>query len=340
MASSKVVSIGDVRACPGEKKTGYLRVRYVTSTVDIPVGIIHGTREGPTLAVTAGIHGCEYAGIDACSRIFRAIEPEELSGAVRFCFLANPPAFQHPTAYANPLDGVNANRVFPGIREGTITYRLVYACFNEVIAGADYYIDLHGGDLPELLPPHVIFSRIGNKKIDDMSEKMARAYRLRDICLLDAGRGAAPPGSGGVGFVPPTSGTSNFAALDKGIPCITGEVGDAHNYREDDVQIHVEGVLNVMRALAVLQGEPVPPPSNQRIFEKGNTYIQVTSPGLFTPMYGPADTFRKGDRVGIVTDVFGQVVEEVVSPIDGFVWTLITKRPVDAGDIVYRVLLI
>lgn len=340
MASRKVVSIGDVRAGAGEKKTGYLIVQYVTSTIDLPVGIIQGTKEGPMLALTAGIHGCEYAGIDACSRIFRAVEPEKLSGTVRLCFLVNPPAFQHPTAYVNPLDGVNANRVFPGMREGTITFRMVYACFNEIISKSDYYVDLHGGDLPELLPPHVIFSRIGNKKIDDTSEKMAQAYGLRDICVLEAGKGAAPLGSGGSGFVPPTSGTSNFAALDKGIPCITGEVGDAHNYRENDVQIHVDGVLNVMRALGILEGEPAPPPIDQRIFDKGNMYIQVTKPGVFTPMYGPGDTFRKGDRVGIVTDVFGQTVEEVMSPVDGFVWTLITKRSVDAGDIVYRVLLL
>jgi predicted deacylase len=68
-------------------------------------------------------------------------------------------------------------------------------------------------------------------------------------------------------------------------------------------------------------------------------YIQVTKSGFFTPLYGPADTFRQGDKIGVVTDVFGRVVEELVSPVDGFVWTLITKRPVDAGDIVYRILL-
>jgi predicted deacylase len=340
MASPRVVSIGDVSAGEGEKKTGYLRVPYTTSTIDLPVGIINGVKEGPMFAVTAGVHGCEYAGIDACSRIFRAIEPEKLSGGVRVCFVVNPSAFQHPTAYVNPLDNVNANRVFPGMREGTITYRMVDACFNEIISGSDYYIDLHGGDLPELLPPHVIFSQIANKKVDEMSEQMARSYGLRDICLLEAGKGAAPLGSGGVGFVPPTSGTSNFAALEKGIPCITGEVGDAHNYREDDVQIHVDGVLNVMKALGILEGEPALPPLDQRIFDKGNVYIQVNKSGLFTPLYGPGETFRQGNKVGMVTDIFGRVVEELVSPVDGFVWTLITKRSVDAGDIVYRVLLL
>jgi predicted deacylase len=339
VTSPRVFSVGNISAHEGEKKTGFLRVQHVTSTIDLPVGIIHGTKDGPTLSLTAGTHGCEYAGIDACNRIFRAIDPRKLSGAVRVCFLVNPPAFQYPTPYVNPLDGVNANRVFPGMPDGTITYRMVHTCFSEIISKSDYYIDLHGGDLPELLPPHVIFSRTGNKKIDDISEKMARAYGLRDICVLEPGKGAAPPGSGGSGFVPPTSGTSNFAALNRGIPCITGEVGDAHNYRENDIKAHVDGVLNVMRTIGILEGEPLPPPINQTIFDKGNTYVQVTRPGLFTPIYGPADTFRKGEKVGIVTDIFGQTVEEVVSPVDGFVWTLIPRRPVDAGDIVYRVLL-
>src|SRR3972149_5419762 len=122
VTSRRVVSIGDIRADAGEKKTGYLRVQHTASTVDLPVGIIHGTKPGPVLGLTAGVHGCEYAGIEACSRIFRGIEPEKLSGVVRLCFLVNPPAFQHPTPFVNPLDGVNPNRVFPGMPDGTITY--------------------------------------------------------------------------------------------------------------------------------------------------------------------------------------------------------------------------
>jgi uncharacterized protein len=336
----RAISIGDVRADIGEKKTGYLRVQHTASTVDLPVGIIHGTKPGPVLGLTAGVHGCEYAGIEACSRIFREIEPEKLSGVVRLCFLVNPPAFEHPTPFANPFDGVNPNRVFPGMADGTITYRMVRACFNGIISKANYYIDLHGGDLPELLPPHVIFRRIGKKDIDDMSQTIARAYGLRDICVLEAGKGAAPTGSGGGGFVPPTAGTSSLAALEMGIPSMTGEVGDAHNYRESDVQIHVDGVMNVMKTLRILEGEPTPAPNDQRMFEKGSTYIQVTKPGFFTPEYGPGDTFGKGDTVGIVRDVFGEIVEEVLSPVNGFVWTLLSKRAVDTGDIVYRILLL
>jgi predicted deacylase len=110
--------IGSVMAARGEKKTGYLRVQYVTSTVDLPVGIIHGSKPGPVFALTAGVHGCEYAGIEACTRIFREVAPENLSGTIRFCFLVNPPAFQNQTPFVNPLDGVNPNRVFPGMAEG------------------------------------------------------------------------------------------------------------------------------------------------------------------------------------------------------------------------------
>ena len=119
---------------------------------------------------------------------------------------------------------------------------------------------------------------------------------------------------------------------------MTSEAGDAHNFRESGVQVHVQGVLNVLKTLGILEGKPLFPRGDQRIFHKGSTYIQVTKPGVFTPNFGPADTFKRGDIVGTVRSVFGEVMEEVPSPVNGFVWTLLAKRSVDAGDIVYRVL--
>ena len=156
-----------------------------------------------------------------------------------------------------------------------------------------------------------------------------------------SGDKARPPQAQVVeGFVPPTSGTSNYAALDKGIPCVTAEAGRPGACAEEDVRIHVNGVTNVMKTLNLLQGELSPIPTNQRLLDKGQTFIQVTKPGVFTPTLSAGEVFAKGDLVGYVRDIFGETLEELVSPVDGMVWTLLPKMSVDAGDIVYRVLLI
>ena len=52
-----------------------------------------GTAPGKTLAVTAGVHGCEYVGVQALRRLAAELDPAELSGNVIFLPLANPTGF-------------------------------------------------------------------------------------------------------------------------------------------------------------------------------------------------------------------------------------------------------
>ena len=86
-----------------------------------------GAAPGRTLVVTAGVHGCEYVGVQALRRLAVELDPAELSGNVILLPLANPTGFYAGAKQVVPEDGVNLNRAFPGDPAGTLSARLAYA---------------------------------------------------------------------------------------------------------------------------------------------------------------------------------------------------------------------
>ena len=105
-----------------------------------------GAAPGRTLVVTAGVHGCEYVGVQALRCLAVELDPAELSGNVILLPLANPTGFYAGAKQVVPEDGVNLNRAFPGDPAGTLSARLAYALETALYQAADFLADLHSGD--------------------------------------------------------------------------------------------------------------------------------------------------------------------------------------------------
>ena len=171
------VRIENVEARDGEKKTGYLSVgETAVASVLIPIAIVKGTKPGPTLCISGGVHGYEYSSIEAVIRMVKETDPAKLSGTLLAVPVLNMAAFEArgpqggvSTAFQNPLDNININRIFPGNPEGTMSYQIAAAFMTNVISKADYFIDCHGGDLNEELVPFVVIS----------SSRLRRGYLWR-----------------------------------------------------------------------------------------------------------------------------------------------------------------
>src|SRR4029079_13006547 len=118
------------------------------------------------LVVTGGVHAAEYASIAAALELGRSLDPANLRGRVIVVPVMNMPAFTARSIYISPLDGKNLNRVFPGDARGTASEQIAAWAFKNVIRQADFYIDLHGGDLIEALVPFTIFHRTGDARTD------------------------------------------------------------------------------------------------------------------------------------------------------------------------------
>ena len=131
-------------------KTGKPRVEqgYVRPLVgiELPFTIIEGGMPGPCLVVTAGVHASEFCSIEAAVRLQRT-RPEDINGTLVVLPIMNVQGFWKRSIYVMPEDGKNLNRQFPGDADGTASQRLAHWLTSAVLSKADFYLDLHGGDL-------------------------------------------------------------------------------------------------------------------------------------------------------------------------------------------------
>src|SRR5579872_3400516 len=173
-----VFQVGSLQAAPNQKTYGVNEFTVARQPYRLPMWLVNGAREGPTLAVTAGVHPAEYASIAAALQFGQTIDPAQIRGRVIIVPVMNLPAFSARSIYVCPLDGKNLNRVFPGNPDGTASEQIAAWVFQHAIAQGDYYVDLHGGDLVEALVPFTIFYRSGDARVDDRSLEIAKAFGI------------------------------------------------------------------------------------------------------------------------------------------------------------------
>jgi predicted deacylase len=317
---------------PGEKKFGYVKVvDNLAVKFDMPVGVIHGTKEGPTFAITGGLYPTEYCGVEAASRLYQLLKPEELSGRFIVVPVVNMPVFRFRTPWLNlrssisPMDGGNINNSFPGDPEGRVTRVLAHRLFG-ILSKADYHVDFRGGDLPESHLVHTIYLRIG-KKIDETSETMAKAFGLEYVL----------PGTPEIGHTSP--GTLIYELVNEGVASIISEAGLGYRTQplEEFIVNHVDGTLNLLKHLGMMEGEPTRPKS-QRFLDMEWNGVTAPVAGVFQAIADYGDILEEGQPIGKITDLDGSVLSEIRSPIDGVVHTMYVRRVVYPRDRLYTLL--
>ena len=318
------VQVRDVQAGPGERARGWLTIGETPGgPLRVPLVIINGREDGPALCLTAGVHATEYAPIDAAIRLLQTIQPDTLRGAVIVVPVTNMRMFEHRTGFVSPLDGLNLNRIAPGRPDGSITEILADVLLREVIGAAEYHIDLHAGDLGEVLLPFAGYALTGRPDLDRKGEALARAFTPWLISL-------APPH----GSIPPFPGSLNYSASRNGVVSILAECGGNGTLEEGDVQTHVTGVQNVMRSLGMIDGGS--PPDGPRVAARDRIVVRAGKSGLLRTLVRIGDEIRAGQEVAEIRDVFGDVVERVSAPGAGIAGLIWSHKVVNTGDPIVR----
>lgn len=312
--------IADLNARAGEKTTGFIEV--VPSGDEgarIPVTVVRGRTEGPTLALIGGTHGYEYAPIIALQQVAGQLDPADLTGTLIIVHVANMPSFLGRTIYYSPADGKNLNRAYPGDAEGTLSERIAYQITTKVIEVADYVVDMHSGDGNEALRPYIYMPRTGNTDMDAKIKGMALAFGI-DHIVIDERAVSAPD----------ETVFTDMTALSRGIPAMTTEAGQLGSSDPHWVDINVRGAFNLMRHLEMLDGDVLP--AEPVVWLKD--YQVVTSPeaGVFRPAVKDGYAIAEGGVLGHLLDFFGAPVATIRSPFAGIVNYVVATPPVRAGE--------
>ncbi len=317
------ITFGGLTVAPGEKAYGYFDAAETpTATIRIPVAVINGAQPGPVLAVTAGVHGTEYPGIEAAQRIYQETQPAKIRGQLVMFPLVNVPGFEAAAPNVNPIDNLNLNRIFPGNPKGTASLVMAHRLLEELAAKAQYHVDLHGGDTTERLNPFAIYRTTGNEEMDKAGETMARLYDTESIWASNARVG--------------NSGTLTGEMVRRGIPAIVGEAGYLGTYDESEIRVHLKGVRNIMKHIGMLEGKPeLSVGEKQRIYGEGWS-VDAPTAGIFYPQARPGDIVQPGQPLGVLKNVQGTVVAELLAPVHGLVRVQFPRRVVLSGSPLYK----
>ena len=304
--------VGALSAARGQKSSGVQTLQLQGQTTELPIFLINGASDGPTLVVTGGIHGAEYASIEAALRLGRTLAPDQLRGRVIIVPVVDMPAFKARSIYICPIDGVNPNRVFPGNPNGTAAEQLADWLYRNVMTQGNYYVDLHGGDLNEALVPFTLFQKFGNAKVDQASLEMAKVFGIRYLVSSEV------------------KGSTTSAAALAGIPGILAESGGQGVWREEHIAAHTNGLNRLMRHLGMLEG-PKPEPLPTQVMDQF-VWLRSEHDGYYYPKVDVAATVRKGQDLGHVADFRGNVLQPITAPLDGTVLFLVSSLAMNKGD--------
>jgi predicted deacylase len=228
-----------------QAKFSWLPVTTLSAGAELrlPLHVLKGERPGPTLGLTALIHGDEpLPSVPIIRRVLELIDPAQLAGTVMAIPVCNPVAAGE-LARNSPLDGANLNAAFGETGPDstvqpvrTVSEQIAGVLVESFLPHLDYHIDFHAGD--DGLAVHMI-----EFTDDPISTAMARAFNM-PILLRDEW------------------GANQFwgASARLGAKVIVAECGGGGLLYEQWFQRGVDGVLNVMRRLGMLPGEVQPPP--------------------------------------------------------------------------------
>ena len=198
----------------------------------LPIHRITGDQPGPTLGLTALIHGDEPLPAVIIHRLLNEVDPTQLKGSLLMMPVANPLAYE-TLSRNTPLDMTNMNRIFPGSPDGLFTDQIADAIVSQFVPQIDYLIDMHSGGT---------FPTVDYIYLSQVEPEFSLAYGF-DI-LYDA---------------PIFAGSLSEVTEGQNIPTIVAEIGGGSLFDEAYIELGIRGALNVMKYLGMLEGEPEVP---------------------------------------------------------------------------------
>ncbi len=290
---------------------------YTHTQLSIPLDIIHGRQDGPTLMVSAAIHGDEINGVEVIRRLLQHSTMRNLRGTLIAVPIVNVFGFIHKTRYLP--DRRDLNRSFPGSAKGSLAGRTAYLFCEQVFHKATHAIDLHTGAVHRSNLPQ-IRGNLDNPGAD----QMARAFGVPVILNSPV----------------PNDGTLRGHGESRGIPVITYEGGEALRFDEASISAGVRGVLNVMRVLGMITSRRVRESRiiKEPVVARSSQWVRAEQDGVFRPAVGLGARVRRSEVIGhISSDPFGSSEIEVIAPFPGIVIGRNNLPLVNEGEALFHI---
>lgn len=314
----------------GLKKHGFFDIASQAdgSMMRIPYCIIVGEQEGPTLLIDGGIHGEEVEGADAAAHVYKELSPKDVKGIYIAVPHLNLEAFNLGQRMNTSTDYTHSdmNRIFPGDPNGKISAFILDKFVNHFVKHADYWVTCHSGGYPLYLTPTACYTTPElDEDFGDLTYNMARCFNTPIMWRVDPTNGKALEGTAA------TSARQLAEIWHKAYICI--EMGGncaVMEQREEIYNMCHSGIMNLLTYLKMIDGEL--PKFREDVVETPVDYLHILHGGIYKPQKKFMERVKKGEVLGIVTNIFGDTVDELLAPYDGIVvgsWTPPVIQPRD-----------
>lgn len=274
----------------------------------IPVHVVRGKKAGPVFVAAAGEHGIEVNGVAAVDLVFREIDPGTLCGTLVGIPSVNPAnvisrGFPEGSYGHTEWDTC---RTWPGDIQGTPAERISAALTRAVMNDADAIVNIHCWSWSAA---SCAFTSARNPT----AVRLTRAFGLGFVFLWDTedGQSEEPPPH-------PKRNLLTHYALARGKPALLVELRTQHGLSPESVAVGRRGIVNVMKALGMAPGKPIP--SGKQYVVTGETIVRAPRAGLFVPVKAIGDRVRKSDVLGYLLDLRNGGKQDIPSPCEGVVW--------------------
>ena len=272
--------IGGQEIKPGQRTLINIPIAnlYTHTPVELPVHVLRGRREGPTLFVCAAIHGDELNGIEIIRRLLASSRLKGLRGTLIAVPIVNVYGVLERSRYLP--DRRDLNRSFPGSSKGSMAARLADTFMEEIVSKCSHGIDLHTGAIHRSNLP-----QIRADLDDEETRSLAEAFGV-PVTINASIR----------------DGSLRGAAAELGIPMLLYEAGEALRLDEVSIRAGLQGTINVMRKIGMLA--PVKPKKHYQepFVARSSNWERAPESGLLRSPAALGKFVKKGDRIAIIAD--------------------------------------
>jgi predicted deacylase len=304
----RAFAIGPIEVKPGTRReVGLPITRLVTGAeVTLPVAVLHGRFDGPTVWIDAAIHGDEVGGVEIVRRVLTAVAPRLLHGTLLAVPIVNVHGFMVGERYLP--DRRDLNRSFPGSARGSLASRIAHLMVQEVVAKSEVGIDLHtGSDHRTNLP------QIRADLDDPRTRELATAFGA-PVMVHSSLR----------------DGSLRQAARDEGAVVLVYEGGEAWRFDEFAVSTGVTGVLRILATMEMIDLDVPEAPTPRESRKTG--WVRASRTGIVHVRSPLGAEVADGDEMGQIYDSFGKRLGRIRANRDGIVIGRTEAPLVNRGD--------
>jgi len=299
-------------------------------TIELPVGEsfrIQRCRYAPSeekgskrISIVSGIHGDELEGQYVCFLLGEWLRqnPEKIRGTIDIYPAINSLGLDSITR-SIPFYDVDLNRTFPGSKNDFLPAQIADGVVN-VMRGSDLAIDIHSSNVFLREIPQVRIAKSQEASL----VPLANLLNIDFVWVHDA--------------VTVLESTFAHAMNTIGTKTLVVEMGVGMRLGKAYGHQLLDGLLNLMAHEGILDIEPLDVrfPIQSHVGEVA--YLNASVPGLFVPAIEHCQMVARGEVVGhIVSALSGEVLDEVIAPIGGILFTLRAYPIVYEGSLVGRI---